>query len=109
MVYTLNEDNEELLYGVSIDLINEAEETILPMLVNLTLDEAIARCRLLEVVLETLKIKDLFNFKNNFTAINNKFSRYAEDSDLFISEYISDFIMFFNLFSYSFSYNLFQK
>ena len=97
VIYTLNEENEGLLHGVSIDLINDADEIILPMLVTLTLDEAIARCQLLMGILEILKIKDLFNFKNNFTAINNKLSRHAEDSDIFIAEYISDFIMFFNL------------
>ena len=97
VIYTLNEDDSGLLHGISIDLLNEADETILPMLVTLTLDEAIARLELLLRVLAILKMKDIFNFKNNFTIINNKLSRYAEEADLFESEYISDFIMFINL------------
>ena len=95
--YSLPEDNDEVLYGVSVDLLNEAEECIFPLSVTMTIDEAIARMEMLNDIIVTLKIRDIFNLKNNFTNINNKLTRYAEESDIFEAEVISNFIMFFNM------------
>ncbi len=94
--YHLSED-DDTLYGISIDLLNNADEVIMPLMVTNTINEAIIKLETLQEILMTLRIKNAFNLKNNFTQINQKLSRHAEESNIFTAEMVSDFMMFLNM------------